>query len=63
MGPLGFVVTRNVFKEDIAGCFVYQTVGELQVGHVVVDSSAVGHHSIHHVSGGHDPAETQEWCF
>lgn len=56
-------IPENVIKEDIASCVVYQTVGELQVGHVVIDRSAVGYHSLHHVSGDHDPAETQESCF
>lgn len=48
---------------DVASCFVYQTLGELQIGHVVVDRSTVGYYSIHHVSGDHDPAETQKSCF
>lgn len=38
---------------------VYQTVTEVQVGHVVVDGGAVGYRPIQHVTSDHDPANTR----
>lgn len=60
-GPLSIVVTLDngkcVIKDGVLICFVYQTVDKVEVHHVVVDRRAARYHSIHHVSGDHDPAE------